>query len=605
MPRLRKFLIRFLIVIAILAVTSPAWISLVARLAEPTIRAQLLALAAEYVKPTLTIEKLEYSFPLHVKMVNPKLTSTGADGKPVDILTAEEVGITLDRLPIFDGPLVFRDLDFVNPVGKILVTKEGDVVGWGDFLKDSDSKSDSGSKPDSKPDSTSTGDDSSADRSISDVFAIDQINVEGLDFEYLIEGNDKPMLLKDLKFSLNNRGKDGAKKVDLGKGPGWYEVDTQLTQGKLLDFKVDGGVNIDTLDVELILVKLDLTLDDDSRKMLPPQVQTFIEAHKIEGRLDAGLKGTFNIDDFLSSKTKIDMKLGPTHFAVDSMLISIDEASASGRTEKETLLLEPIVVKALDGTMTGTLRLSDAVTRGEPGVTVDVTTNATTAKTTTSADSPQALPRATPESLKKLEDNLGGNLINAASLQKVEALAKTVDAFASIRIEDMKIQDLQRVGGGPPDRYAGEVDASIEVDLNLASPAESLEGGGTLQITKGVLSGTDAWKHLATLMRIVVLNPTQKDRADLVFNIDDEKVDFSRMNMLAGAIGVRAKGTIGFDGSVHLDANAGPLEALQDSTGEVGSILGLLTDRLVKYIIRGKVGDTTVRVAPFGIHFLD
>ena len=605
MPRLRKFLIRFLIVIAILAVTSPAWISLVARLAEPTIRAQLLALAAEYVKPTLTIEKLEYSFPLHVKMVNPKLTSTGADGKPVDILTAEEVGITLDRLPIFDGPLVFRDLDFVNPVGKILVTKEGDVVGWGDFLKDSDSNSDSGSKPDSKPDSTSTGDDSSADRSISDVFAIDQINVEGLDFEYLIEGNDKPMLLKDLKFSLNNRGKDGAKKVDLGKGPGWYEVDTQLTQGKLLDFKVDGGVNIDTLDVELILVKLDLTLDDDSRKMLPPQVQTFIEAHKIEGRLDAGLKGTFNIDDFLSSKTKIDMKLGPTHFAVDSMLISIDEASASGRTEKETLLLEPIVVKALDGTMTGTLRLSDAVTRGEPGVTVDVTTNATTAKTTTSADSPQALPRATPESLKKLEDNLGGNLINAASLQKVEALAKTVDAFASIRIEDMKIQDLQRVGGGPPDRYAGEVDASIEVDLNLASPAESLEGGGTLQITKGVLSGTDAWKHLATLMRIVVLNPTQKDRADLVFNIDDEKVDFSRMNMLAGAIGVRAKGTIGFDGSVHLDANAGPLEALQDSTGEVGSILGLLTDRLVKYIIRGKVGDTTVRVAPFGIHFLD
>ena len=182
MPRLRKFLVRVLIVIAILAVTSPIWISLVARLAEPTIRAQLLGLAAEYVKPTLSIEKLEYSFPLHVKMINPRLTSTGSDGKPVDILTADEVGITLDRLPIFDGPLVFRDLDFENPVAKILVNKEGDVIGWGDFIKDSDKDSDG----------TSTADSSSDDRPISDIFAIDQINVEGLDFEYLIEGNDKP-----------------------------------------------------------------------------------------------------------------------------------------------------------------------------------------------------------------------------------------------------------------------------------------------------------------------------------------------------------------------------------------------------------------------------
>ncbi|MDG2022227.1 MAG: hypothetical protein P8J59_09790 [Phycisphaerales bacterium] len=603
MPRLRKFLVRVLIVIAILAVTSPIWISLVARLAEPTIRAQLLGLAAEYVKPTLSIEKLEYSFPLHVKMINPRLTSTGSDGKPVDILTADEVGITLDRLPIFDGPLVFRDLDFENPVAKILVNKEGDVIGWGDFIKDSDKDSDG----------TSTADSSSDDRPISDIFAIDQINVEGLDFEYLIEGNDKPMMLKDLKFSLNNRGKEGAKKVELGKGPGWYEIDTRLTQGNFLDLKVNGGVNIDTLDVELDLVKMDLTLDKTSQKMLPPQVQNFIAAHQVEGRLDAELKGTFNIDDFLSSKTKMEMKLGPTHFAIDSMLISIDEASASGRTEKDTLLVEPIVIKALDGTMTGTLRLSDAATRGEPGVTAaTVAATATTATAATAtptptppADVPQDPLKATPKSLKTLETNLDSEFLNEASLKKVEELAKTIDAFASIRIEDMKIQDLRRVDGGAPDRYAGEVDASMEVDLNLASPAKSLEGGGTVQISDGVLTGTDAWKNLATLMRIVVLNPSQKDRADLVFSVDDEKVHFSRMNLLAGAIGVRAKGFIGFNGNLHLDANAGPLEALQDSTGEVGSILGLLTDRLVKYIIRGKVGDSTVRVAPFGIQFLD
>ena len=129
MPRLRQFLIRSLIVLAILLVTSPLWISLVAKLAEPTIRAQLLGLAATYVKPTLTVEKLEYSFPFQVAVINPKLTVNGSDGKPIDILTADKVGITLDRLPIFDGPLVFRNLDFENPIAKLIVTKKGEIVG--------------------------------------------------------------------------------------------------------------------------------------------------------------------------------------------------------------------------------------------------------------------------------------------------------------------------------------------------------------------------------------------------------------------------------------------------------------------------------------------
>jgi hypothetical protein len=244
------------------------------------------------------------------------------------------------------------------------------------------------------------------------------------------------------------------------------------------------------------------------------------------------------------------------------------------------------------------LRFSDEATRGEPGA-------KQAAKPPASTTPPTDLTKASPESIKKLETNIDNQFITPASFQKAADFAKLIDAFASLRIEDMKIQDLRRVGGGPADQYAGEVDSAIEMNFNLAAPLKSVEGGGTLRVSDGVLSGTDAWKHLATLMRLVVLDPTRKDRADLKFTIDDEKFDFSKMNILAGAIGVRAKGTIGFDGSLHLDANAGPLEAFQDSVGDVGSILGLITDRLMKYIIRGKVDDATVRVAPFGIQFLD
>ena len=584
MPRLRKFLIRSLIVIAVLLVTSPLWIPQAAKLAEPTIRAQLLGLAAAYVKPTLTVEKFVYSFPFQVAIINPKLTVNGSDGKSIDIMTADKVGITLNRLPIFDGPLVFRDLDFENPIAKVIVSNKGEVLGWGDFIKGDDDDDDD--------------DDSTDDRTISDIFAINQINVNGLNFEYAIEGNATPMILKDLKFSLNNQGKDGSKKTDLGRTDNWYEIDTRLTQSNLLDFAINAGINIDTLDVDLTRVKLDLTIDEESQKMLPPQIQKFIQERQVEGKIDAELKGAFNANDLLASKTAMEIKLGPTHFAIDSILISIDEASATGRTDKGTLLLEPIIVKTLGGKMTGTLRFADEDHQGK-------LKNQITATPAAPSTPPTDLTKASPNTVKKLETNIDRGFFPITSLQGVEDFARTITAFASLRIEDMKIQDLQRLGDGPADPYAGEIDASVEVDLNLAKPIASLEGGGTLRVSDGILTGTDAWKRLARLMRIVALSPTTKDRADLKFTIDDEKFDFSQMNMLAGAIGIRAKGTIGFDGALHLDANAGPLEAIQDSAGDVGSILGLITDRLLKYIIRGKIGDATVNVAPFGINFLD
>ena len=332
--------------------------------------------------------------------------------------------------------------------------------------------------------------------------------------------------------------------------------------------------------------------------MLPPQIQTFIQERQVEGKIDAELKGAFNANDLLTSKTAMEIKLGPTHFAIDSIFISIDEASATGRTDMGTLLLEPIIVKTLGGKMTGTLRFSDEDYQGKLKSQITATPAAPTTP-------PTDLTKASPNTVKKLKANIDRGFFPITSLQGVEDFARTITAFASLRIEDMKIQDLQRLGGGPADPYAGEIDASVEVNLNLAKPIASLEGGGTLRVSDGILTGTDAWKRLARLMRIVALNPTRKDRADLKFTIDDEKFDFSKMNMLAGAIGVRAKGTIGFDGTLHLDANAGPLEAIQDSAGDVGSILGLITDRLLKYIIRGKIGDVTVNVAPFGINFLD
>ena len=598
----RRFLLVTGLFILLLGITTPLWLQLFSRLAEPVIRNQLLALADVYLEPRLELGPIRYTFPLAVSTKDAKLVAKDRAGKDFELLSVKELSIVLHRLPIFDGPLVFQELMVGNAAATFEVDEEGDVTGWENLLKDS---------------GTDDDDSDSDDRPISDLFAIDRIGVQGLDIEYRIIGNPTPMIMKDLVFEIDNKGRDGAEKIDLGRSPGWYEIDTDLKQGKLLDLTIKGGLDIDTLDVELTLVKLDLELDERKTSVLPPQIQSFIKNRQVEGSVDATLKGEFNINDFMSSKTRMSMELGKTRFAIDKFLIEIDEASATGRTENDTVLLEPIVVKALDGTLNGIIRLSDEETRGKPQP-ASITPSADSTRTATappsapsgSSDQKSAATgddptRASPKTLGGIERAINVDLIPSASLKKVEEFARDFHLFTQFQIDDMQIQALHRIDTEEPHRWAGTVDAAIASDLNLASPLASLEGGGSIGITKGRLSGVNAWRALAKLMRVVTLNPNQKDRANIEFTVDDERVNFQQLNMLAGAIGVRAKGWIGFDKSLHLDANAGPLEALQDSAGTVGSILGSLTDRLVKYVIRGRIGEPTVRVAPLGIKFLD
>jgi len=63
----------------------------------------------------------------------------------------------------------------------------------------------------------------------------------------------------------------------------------------------------------------------------------------------------------------------------------------------------------------------------------------------------------------------------------------------------------------------------------------------------------------------------------------------------------RINGVVAYDGTLDLEANAGPMEKVQGMLGEVGNILGKVTDQLVKYRITGKAGDPKVAVRPLGL----
>lgn len=579
MRRRWKALLWFLGMLGVAAITLPAWLPLAATLAEPWIRERVLAIADDLLEPRVEVGHFEYHYPLGVEIVDLKLVSKGPEGEDVSIIEAGNVGIVLDSLPL-TGAIVFRDFTLEKTTLRFHATRAGDLVGWSDLL---------------------TGDDTAGKnaRPVSEIFAIDRILVNDLDVEYAIEGDDRRMNLDDLSFEVDNKSRQGEDKVDLGRGPGWYEIDTKIQRPDLFDIAIDGGLDIDTLDAELKSLDLDLVIDQDAVGHLPPQIQDLITNRRIEGRLDAKITGTFNLDDPRRDDTRFNVDVKPSRFAVDDYLVEVDGASVAGRFEDEVLRIDPCRVDLFGGHLVLDLKVADEIQRGLPGgvgTTDDPSTSPAAPNPATESSNAEVQARVA------AARNATDGLVPEAAFKAAAKAATGIHASGWIEIEDIQLNRIHRVDQDDPDKIAGVVDSTIEFDFNVGRPLRTLGGGGQLQVTDGRFTGGPLVKALAGVMRIMTLSPTQKDRLEATFILRDEQVDVTSFSALAGPIGARGTGTIGIaDRALDLRMNAGPLEGLQATTGRLGDIFGMLTDRLATYIVQGTLGDPQVRVAPLGV----
>lgn len=573
MRRRWKVLLSLAAAAGVAAVTAPLWVPFAAKLAEPWIRQRILAIADDLLEPRVEIGRFDYHYPFGVDIVDLRLVATDADGGETTILDATTVGIVLDELPL-TGPIVFRDFRLQDATLRFIATKDGSMVGWSDLLSGESSAGENG-------------------RPASEIFAIDLISVSGLDLEYAIAGDDRRMNLDDLEFEIDNKARKGDDRIDLGKGPGWYAIDTELKREGLFDIVIDGGLDIDTLDVELAKLELDLTLDDDAAGHLPPQIQDVVVQRKVEGRVDATFSGRFNLDDPDHDDTRFDVVFRPTHFAFDDYLVEIDAATIAGRYEAEVLRIDPCTVDLFGGRVNLALKVADETRRGLPGEEKVPDAPAPTPPDLPASDNIDARIAAA--------QSATDGLVPEAAFEAALSAAEAIHAFGTIDVQDIQLANIHRVDQADPSKIAGVVDASVEVDLNLGRPLASAGGGGELRISEGRFTGGPIVKALASVMRIVTLSPKQTDEFETTFIIRDERIDISAFSMLAGPIGARGRGTVGFDGTLDLRMNAGPLEGLQASAGKVGELLGSLTDRLAKYLVRGTISDPKVTVAPLGI----
>lgn len=326
--------------------------------------------------------------------------------------------------------------------------------------------------------------------------------------------------------------------------PGWYALDIRSAVGPLAELTVEGLLSLDTLVGRFDQLRFAGEISPQSAGALPPPLQELIAAHEARGRVEISASGTLPLTDAPGADLRIDVRLSDLSLASGEYELSIDAASCrvSLSAGRATLL---------DG-------------------------------------------RA---------ETLGG-LVEASA--DADLTATGIPATVAWTIEGVDLAELLRADParqGPPP-LAGMLAGSGSAAMDLASPRASLDGAGELRVREGTLSALPSLRRLAALLQIAtgnLLRDALHHRADVSFGLGPAGFDVTSLEITTDSIGVRGSGTISFEGALDLSVNAGPLEKVQSLLGLAGDVLGAVTDRLVKYRIRGTVGDPQVTVDPLGV----
>ena len=167
----------------------------------------------------------------------------------------------------------------------------------------------------------------------------------------------------------------------------------------------------------------------------------------------------------------------------------------------------------------------------------------------------------------------------------------------TVRMTDLPLAALF----GPETPANGNITSTLAITLPLMDPM-NVEANGPFDLRNGVLLKLPVVEQLVRAIEGMV--PGRKERGDVLsatVDVRHQIITLEELKLTSAAVAARGEGTIGFDKSLDLRLNAGPLEKLQDELGLIGDIFGAITDSFVKYRVTGTTSDPNVSVKPLGI----
>ena len=326
---------------------------------------------------------------------------------------------------------------------------------------------------------------------------------------------------------------------------GWYALDIDSAVGPLANLTLLGQLNLDDFTARIERLQFAGLLTPESIGALPPQLQSLVQQYDARGQIELTASGELPLTDPLAGA--LTATLGLTEFGVASgdYQLPIESVHAEASLAGGVATLS----KATAAMLGGELRANAEARLGETG---------------------------RPSS-------------------------------ASWTIDHLELQQLLRANTkaeGPP-RLAGDLVGNGKLTTQLDDPKGAMDGSGELHLRDGRVLVLPGLTQLAEVMKVATTAKDAQDalnhKVDAEFTLGPAGVEFTSSEVTTEFLVARGTGTLGFDGSLDLAVNGGPMEKLQSLLGGLGDAIGSVTDRLVKYRVRGTVAAPEVSVDPLGL----
>ena len=598
---------------------------------ERWVRAQLLEIADHTLQPEFTLESFEYEQPLTARFRVAQLVEADTSILEVGVLS-----VKLATLPRAGKPIVIEAIELEDATLRFVADADGSLIGYSNLVEDG-----AISEPVTVDEVASKQKSKEPPPKLSDLLDIQLIRLTNVDIVWEPPG-EPSMRLTGLSSELT------AEKSGLGTGGG-HRIALSTGRPPLFSIDVSGVIDLDTwmLALEELVVTADLS-DPEGRAVLPPRIQTLIDDYDARGMLTVNASGDVPLLDAVASTVKATLTLAGASFSAGDFAFSntrvdaVATASPEGYELSDARIAFPSGLITLNGKLTSatdfveaTLAISelDASTLGGgddwpiPAGIIDLDARVTAPLG--AFESPETLlqyPATARLRIRDIKTKIPSAGIDASfDHVEVDVDAKDgaatisnmlfthgeakIDAPGRIRMKSglvyggtVRITDLPLAAlFGPETPANGNVTSTLAVTLPLMDPA-SVEADGPFDLRNGILLRLPVVEKLVRAIEGMV--PGRKKRGDVLsanVNVRGQVITLEELKLTSAAVAARGEGTIGFDQSLDLRLNAGPLEKLQDELGLIGNIFGAITDSFVKYRVTGTTSDPDVSVKPLGI----
>ncbi|MFG0306012.1 MAG: hypothetical protein ACF8Q5_07330 [Phycisphaerales bacterium JB040] len=514
---------------------------------------QVVGIANGYLVPQMSFRELEYEAPYSLTMRDVMLVAP--DG--TDVLDIGVMSIELAERPRRGEPIRIAEIVVSDGVVHVIQDPEtGEIRGLVPFVKGQSRDTDDG------PDETAEP----ATR-LSDVFELRKLVIENLDLAW--DPGDGTPVMRVPGFAMNldvvprdNDAPDGragmaeaANAASSGDGPGttpdketpdragWYDLSFESGRAPGLRLDIEGSFNIDTFEAEVDRGFAELLVGEDTIGSLPGRVQQLLGELEASGDLMVEFAGRAPLRDAMAGG-RLDLLVTLKGFNIvpGDLRVPINELVIEG---------------ALDG---GVARVAQLTA-----------------------------------------DTLSGSVRADA---RIELTSEGMPAEAWWELSGLDLEQLlAHQNPDEPPAIAGLLTGTGTATARATDALGTISGEGEVHLKQGRLVKLPVLTQLANAADAVGFgqSASKNHSLDAEFTLEPAGVRLSGFEVVTTTLAARGKGLIRWDGTLNLEANAGPLEKLQNMLGGVGKLLGQLTDSVMTYLITGPATDPEIGVSTLGI----